>query len=187
MRLQGKVALITGAGGDLGRGMALRFAEEGARILVNDINLEKADETVNLIKEQGGEAVAHGADLTVAKEVEEMVGEVIRDWDHLDILVNNAGDIRDALITKMTEDDWDFAIDLNLKGSFLCARAVASHMTERHYGKIVNISSMAYKGNVGQTNYVSAKAGVIGLTRTLGLELARYGITVLWMKKHWRG
>jgi NAD(P)-dependent dehydrogenase (short-subunit alcohol dehydrogenase family) len=178
MRLQGKVALITGAGGDLGRGMALRFAEEGARILVNDINLEKADETVNLIKEQGGEAVAHGADLTVADEVEEMVGEVIRDWEHLDILVNNAGDIRDALITKMTEDDWDFAIDLNLKGSFLCARAVASHMTERHYGKIVNISSMAYKGNVGQTNYVSAKAGVIGLTRTLGLELARYGITV---------
>jgi len=178
MRLPEKVALITGAGGDLGRGMALRFAEEGARVMVNDRNFEKAETTVNLILDQGGQAAAHGADLTKSDEVEEMVGQVIKEWEQLDILVNNAGDIRDAMLTKMSDEDWDFVVDLNLKGSFICARAVAPYMIERGYGKIVNISSMAYKGNIGQTNYVAAKAGVVGLTHALGLELARYGINV---------
>jgi 3-oxoacyl-[acyl-carrier protein] reductase len=96
----------------------------------------------------------------------------------VDILVNNAGDIRDALVQNMTDGDWNFVLDLNLKASFVCARAVAPHMIKQGYGKIVNISSMAYKGNVGQVNYVSAKAGVVGLTQALGLELARYGINV---------
>jgi len=178
MRLPEKVALITGAGGDLGRGMALRFAEEGARVMVNDRNLEKAETTVNLVLDQGGQAAAHGADLTKADEVQEMVGKVIKEWGQLDILVNNAGGIRDAMLTKMSDEDWDFVVDLNLKGSFICARAVAPYMIERGYGKIINISSMAYKGNIGQTNYVAAKAGVIGLTQALGLELARYGINV---------
>ena len=178
MRLKGKAALITGAGGDLGRGMALRFAEEGARVMVNDKNLEKASETVNLVVQQGGRAVANGGDLTKADEVRGMVDELIKEWGKIDILVNNAGDVRDALLRKMTEEDWDFVVDLNLKGSFLCARSVAPHMIEQGYGKIVNISSMAYKGNIGQTNYVSAKAGVVGLTQALGLELARYGINV---------
>jgi NAD(P)-dependent dehydrogenase (short-subunit alcohol dehydrogenase family) len=178
MRLKGKAALITGAGGDLGRGMALRFIEEGARVMVNDKNLEKALETVNLVVQQGGTAVANTGDLTKADEVRGMVEQLIKEWGKIDILVNNAGDVRDALLTKMTEEDWDFVVDLNLKGSFLCARAVAPHMIEQGYGKIVNISSMAYKGNIGQTNYVSAKAGVVGLTQALGLELARYGINV---------
>lgn len=178
MRLGEKVVLITGAGGDLGRGMALRFAEEGAKVMVNDKNLGKAHETVDLVTKQGGVAAPNGADLTKAEEVKEMVGQVIREWGRLDILVNNAGDIRDALLTKMSDEDWDFVVDLNLKASFLCARAVAPHMIERGYGKIVNISSMAYKGNIGQTNYVAAKAGVVGLTQALGLELARYGINV---------
>lgn len=178
MRLRGKVALITGAGGDLGRGMALRFAEEGAKVTVNDKNLGKAQETVDLVTKQGGVAAPNGADLTKAEEVKEMVGQVIREWGRLDILVNNAGDIRDALLIKMSDEDWDFVVDLNLKASFLCARAVAPHMIERGYGKIVNISSMAYKGNIGQANYVAAKAGVVGLTQALGLELARYGINV---------
>ena len=178
MRLKGKAALITGAGGDLGRGMALRFIEEGARVMVNDKNLEKASETVNLVVQQGGAAVANAGDLTKADEVRGMVEQLIKEWGKIDILVNNAGDVRDALLTKMTEEDWDFVVDLNLKGSFLCARAVAPHMIEQGYGKIVNISSMAYKGNIGQTNYVSAKAGVVGLTQALGLELARYGINV---------
>lgn len=178
MRLRGKIAIITGAGGDLGRGMALRFAEEGAKVMVNDKNLGKAQETVDLVTKQGGVAAPNGADLTKAEEVKEMVGQVIKEWEQLDILVNNAGDIRDALLTKMSDEDWDFVVDLNLKASFLCARAVAPHMIERGYGKIVNISSMAYKGNIGQTNYVAAKAGVVGLTQALGLELARYGINV---------
>jgi len=178
MRLRERVALITGAGGDLGRGMALRFAEEGAKVVVNDKNLAKAQETVDLVTKKGGVAEPNGSDLTKAEEVKEMVGQVIREWGRLDILVNNAGDIRDALLTKMSDEDWDFVVDLNLKASFLCARAVAPHMIERGYGKIVNISSMAYKGNIGQANYVAAKAGVVGLTQALGLELARYGINV---------
>jgi 3-oxoacyl-[acyl-carrier protein] reductase len=178
MRLQGRTAIITGAGGDLGRGMALRLAEEGTRVMVNDKNLEKAQETVRLVLERGGQAMAHGADVTKATEVQEMIDQVINQWKQLDILVNNAGDIRDALLQKMTDEDWDFVVDLSLKGSFICARGVAPLMIERRYGKIVNISSLAYKGNIGQTNYVSAKAGVVGLTHALGLELARYGINV---------
>jgi 3-oxoacyl-[acyl-carrier protein] reductase len=178
MRLQGRTAIITGAGGDLGRGMALRLAEEGTRVMVNDKNLEKAQETVKLVLENGGQAMAQGADVTKAPEVQEMIDQVINQWKQLDILVNNAGDIRDALVQKMTDEDWDFVVDLSLKGSFICARGVAPLMIERRYGKIVNVSSLAYKGNIGQTNYVSAKAGVVGLTHALGLELARYGINV---------
>jgi len=178
MRLDGKVALITGAGGDLGRGMACRFAQVGARVVVNDINQDRAKETVDLIAGQGGQAMAYRADLTQSEEVNAMVAQIIENWKQLDILVNNAGDIRDAMLIKMSDEDWDFVIDLNLKGAFLCARSVAAHMIERRYGKIVNISSMAYKGNIGQTNYVSAKAGIVGLTQALGLELARYRINV---------
>ncbi len=178
MRLENKVALITGAGGDLGRGMAIRFAEEGASVVVNDIDLKKANETVALVTDLGGKAMAHGANLTVANEVNKMVAQVINDWEHIDILVNNAGDVRDALIQKMSDADWDFVVDLSLKGSFFCARAAAPHMIERGYGKILNMASMAYRGNIGQVNYVSAKSGVIGLTQALGLELARHGINV---------
>jgi 3-oxoacyl-[acyl-carrier protein] reductase len=158
--------------------MALRLAEEGARVAVNDINLAKANGTVKMVVDQGGTAKAYGADLTKAAEVQEMIDDIIKEWGCLDILVNNAGDVRDALLIKMTEEAWDFVLDLNLKGSFLCSRAVAPHMIDRQYGKIVNLTSMAYKGNVGQVNYVSAKAGVVGLTHALGLELARYGINV---------
>jgi 3-oxoacyl-[acyl-carrier protein] reductase len=178
MRLKDKTALVTGAGGDLGRAMALRLAEEGAWVMVNDLDLERAGETVELIRSAGGEAQAHGADITDRGRVEEMVSQVGEARGGLDILVNNAGDIRDALLGKMTDEDWDFVVDLNLKGSFICARAVAPGMIQQRSGKIVNITSMAYKGNIGQANYVSAKAGVVGLTQALGLELARFGINV---------
>ena len=178
MKLKGRVAVITGAGGSIGRGIALRLAEESAQVMVNDKDLKTALETVNLVISQGGKAMAHGADVTRTEEVHEMIQQVIKEWGQVDILVNNAGAIRDALLTKMTDEDWDFVVDLDLKGSFICARAVAAHMMERRYGKIVNISSMSYKGNIGQSNYVSAKAGVVGLTQALGLELARYGINV---------
>jgi 3-oxoacyl-[acyl-carrier protein] reductase len=178
MKLKGRVAVITGAGGSIGRGIALRLAEEGAQVMVNDKDSETALETLNLIISQGGKAMAHGADVTKAEEVHEMVQQVVKECGQIDILVNNAGAIRDALLTKMSDEDWDFVVDLDLKGSFICAREVASHMIEQRYGKIVNISSMSYKGNVGQVNYVSAKAGIVGLTQALGLELARYGINV---------
>ena len=178
MRLRDRTALVTGAGGDLGRAMALRMAEEGARIMINDLDLDRARETADLIRYAGGSAWAHGADVTSAEQVGEMVAQTVKETGGLDILVNNAGDIRDSLLVKMTDQDWDFVIDLNLKGSFVCARAAAPLMIEKRYGKIVNITSMAYKGNIGQANYVSAKAGVVGLTQALGLELARYGINV---------
>ncbi len=178
MRLEDKTAVITGAGGHLGRGTGLRLAQEGAKVMINDINVEEALRTVEMIKERGGEALAHGADVTRTKEVADMIGQTLSQWGQIDILVNNAGDIRDALLVKMTDEEWDFVVDLNLKGSFLCARAAAPHMIARRYGKIVNTASMAYKGNVGQANYTSAKAGVVGLTLALGLELARYGINV---------
>lgn len=177
-RLEGKTAVITGAGGDLGRGMALRLAEEGARILVNDKNRSRADETVGLVATRGGKAVANDADITDAAEVGRIMKDAIDRFGGVDILVNNAGDIRDALLVKLTDADWDFVIALNLKGSFLCTRAVAPHMIERKAGRIVNITSMAYRGNIGQTNYVCAKSGLVGLTHAAGLELARYGITV---------
>ncbi|MBM3555777.1 MAG: SDR family oxidoreductase [Alphaproteobacteria bacterium] len=177
-RLDGRTALITGAGGDLGRGMALRLAEEGARIVVNDKNRAKAEETVALVAARGGQAIADAADITDAKDVGRMVGEAIGRFGGLDILVNNAGDIRDSLLVRMSDADWDFVLNLNLKGSFNCTRAVAPHMIERKAGRVVNITSMAYRGNIGQTNYVCAKSGIVGLTHASGLELARYGITV---------
>jgi 3-oxoacyl-[acyl-carrier protein] reductase len=178
MKLKDRVAVISGAGGDIGRGIAIRLAEEGACIMVNDKNLEKAQETVNLISAQGGQARAYGADVTKIMDVKEMIDRVIREWKQVDILVNNAGDIRDAFLQNMTNEDWEYVLDLNLKGSFICAKTVAPFMIKRGYGKIVNISSLAYKGNIGQVNYVSAKAGVVGMTHALGLELARYGINV---------
>jgi 3-oxoacyl-[acyl-carrier protein] reductase len=178
MRLKDRVAVITGAGGALGRGMALHLAEEGAKVVVNDKNLRTAEETTKLIAERGGTAFAHGADVTNAAQVMEMVDSAIKQWEKIDILVNNAGVPKDALLVKMTEEDWDFVVDLCLKGSFICTRAVAPHMMERKYGKIINISSMSYKGNVGQLNYASAKAGLVGMTHSLGLELARYNINV---------
>ncbi len=178
MRLAGKTAIITGAGGDLGRGTAVRLTEEGARVLVNDIRLERAEETVAMVTGAGGEAMANAADITDAEAVGAMVEQALSAWGQVDILVNNAGDIRDSLIAKMSEEAWDWVLDLNLKGSFLCTRAVAPHMIERTSGRIVNLSSLAYKGNIGQANYVSAKSGIIGLTQASGLEFARYGISV---------
>jgi len=178
MKLKNKVALITGAGGDLGRGMAILFAQEGAKVIVNDINAEKARETVQMIISKGGTAVSETSDLTDSKAVLKMINQIINEQGNFHILVNNAGDVRDAQLVKMTDEEWDFVLDLNLKASFVCARAVAPHMIEKGYGKILNFSSMAYKGNIGQANYTSAKAGVVGLTQALGLELARHGINV---------
>ncbi len=178
MKLKDKTAIITGAGGHLGRGTAVRMANEGARIMVNDINLTAAEKTVQLIAQQGQSVLISGADVTRTDDVNKMVSDALNEWGQIDILVNNAGDIRDALLPNMSDDQWNFVIDLNLKGTFLCSRAVSRYMIERRYGKIVNLASMAYKGNVGQANYSAAKSGIVGLTRAVGLELARHGINV---------
>ncbi|MBU0462015.1 MAG: 3-oxoacyl-ACP reductase FabG [Proteobacteria bacterium] len=178
MKLEGKTAIVTGAGGYLGRGTAMQLAQEGAKVMVNDVNLTEAQKTVDAIIHQGGQAIADGTDVTRSDDVNKMVVRMLDRWGQIDILVNNAGDIRDALLPAMTDEQWEFVIDLNLKGSFYCARAVSSHMIERRYGKIVNTTSMAYKGNAGQANYSAAKSGVVGLTLAIGLELARYNINV---------
>ena len=179
MRLRGKVALITGASRGIGRATAIRFAEEGASIVVNFLqNADSATEVKNLIEDMGGKAITVKADVVNRKEVKERVDKTLEHFGHLDILVNNVGTPRDALIYKMTEEDWDFAINVNLKGSFNCAQFASVPMVKQKYGRIVNISSGAYKGQPGQANYAAAKAGLNGLTKTLAMELARFNINV---------
>jgi 3-oxoacyl-[acyl-carrier protein] reductase len=127
MKLKDRVAVVTGAGGHLGRAIALVLAGKGAKVVANDAHLRMASETADMIAAAGGESIAHGADVTKRLEVGEMIGQAVDRWGRLDILVNNAGGPRDAKLTRMTDEDWDFVIDLNLKGSFVCARAAAPH------------------------------------------------------------
>ncbi|MGA2463760.1 MAG: 3-oxoacyl-ACP reductase family protein [Thermodesulfobacteriota bacterium] len=179
MRLRGRVALITGSSRGIGRATAIRFAEEGASIVVNYIqNGDKADEVKRLIENMGGKAITVKADVANRTEVKEMIDKALEHFCRLDILVNNVGVPRDALIYKMTEEDWDFAINVNLKGSFNCVQFASVPMVKQKYGKIINISSGAYKGHPGQANYSAAKSGLVGLTKTLAMELARFNINV---------
>ncbi len=186
MRLRDRVALITGAGQGIGRATALRFAMEGARVAVNDVDQEAAEKTVSLIRQAGGTARFVPADVTKREEVETMINRIVERWGRLDILINNAGITRDALAVRLKEDQvkmmdeaaWDAVINVNLKGTFLCAQAAAVPMIRQQYGRIVNTASIGMLGNIGQANYSASKAGVVGLTRTLALEWARYNITV---------
>ena len=177
-RLDGKSALVTGAGGGIGRGIALALAQAGASITVNDINREEATRTAGMIRESGGTAAENFADIRDAHQVALMVSEAEQRTGRIDILVNNAGIICDSLIHKMSDEAWNEVLQLNLTGSFNCARAVVPGMIERKYGRIINISSMSYRGNVGQVNYCASKAGIVGMTQALALELAPKGITV---------
>ncbi len=178
--LQNKAALVTGGSRGIGRSIALKLAEKGAKVAVNYAGREDAaNETVNLIKQKGGEAFAIQADVSNAGEVQQMVKQVIAAFGSLDILVNNAGITRDNLIMRMKEADWDDVINTNLKGVFHCTKAVTRQMMKQRKGRIINISSIVgISGNAGQANYVAAKAGVIGLTKTTAKELASRNITV---------
>ncbi len=178
MRLQGKVALVTGAGSGIGAATAKRLATEGARVAAVDVIQGGVDVTVGAIQEAGGEAVAFVADVSDGASVAEMTRQVVERFGRIDILINNAGVNRDAMAVKMSEDQWDRVLDVNLKGTWLVAQAVQPHMRENNDGRIVNTASIAVWGNIGQANYSASKAGVIGLTRTLALEWARYGIRV---------
>lgn len=178
MRLQGKVAIITGAGQGLGAGMALRFAREGAKVVIVDVNEEMAHKIEEQINKEQGTAFALAGDVTSNQGIKDLVGKVVEKFGTVDILVNNAGITRDALIGKMTEEKWDQVIAINLKGPFNCCQAVIPIMRDKGYGKIVNISSAARFGNIGQTNYSSSKEGLVGMTRALAKELAPKGITV---------
>jgi len=179
-RFDGKVAIVTGASRGIGREIALNLAQEGARVAVNySGSKEKADEVVALITERGGEAFAIQADVSNADSVKLMIDKAMENFGSIDILVNNAGITRDNLLMRMKEDEWDDVLDINLKGVFLCTKAVTRQMMRQRAGKIVNVASIVgVSGNPGQANYVAAKAGVIGLTKTVAKELATRNINV---------
>jgi len=178
MRLQGKVAIITGAARGIGRETALLFAAEGAKVVICDL-LDEGEEVAEEIRSRGGEAIFYKLDVTDREAVKRMVDAVVERYGRIDILVNNAGITRDAQFLKMTEEDWDKVIAVNLKGVFNVTQAVAPVMVAQGKGKVVNAASVvALYGNFGQTNYVASKAGVIGMTKVWARELGRKGINV---------
>ncbi|MDA8331075.1 MAG: SDR family NAD(P)-dependent oxidoreductase [Candidatus Dormibacteraeota bacterium] len=178
MRLENRVALVTGAGRGIGAATASRLASEGAAVTVADIDAEVADQVAEGIRSQGGRALGVACDVSQSAAVSAMVERTVGEFGKLDILVTCAGLIRDNLVHKMTEEDWDLVIDTHLKGSFLCAQAAQAVMVKQRFGRIVLISSTSALGNRGQANYSAAKMGIQGLARTLALELGRYEITV---------
>lgn len=180
MKLIGKTALVTGASRGIGREIALELARQGVDVVVNYAGSEaKAHEVVEEIKGLGREAIAIQCDVSNSESVTDMVKETVDHFGKIDILVNNAGITRDNLLMRMKENEWDDVININLKGVFLCTKAVTRQMMKQRYGRIINISSVVgVSGNPGQANYVAAKAGVIGLTKTSAKELASRGITV---------
>ena len=173
MRFDDRVVLITGGGRGIGAASAQRFASEGARVVVSDMDLAPAEEVANPLK---GLAVV--CDVTNREQVEDMVARAVRELGGLDVLVCCAGIIRDNLLFKMSDDDWDAVIDTHLKGTFLCARAAQKPMVEQKSGKMVFLSSTSALGNRGQTNYSAAKAGLQGMARTLAIELGPFNINV---------
>lgn len=177
MGIENRVALITGSASGMGKQTALRMAESGAKIVINDVVAEKVEETVEEFKKAGFEVLGQVADICNKDAVEKMVETAVGTFGGIDILVNNAGLEKAGLLRKLSEADWDITINVNLKGAFLCSQAVHLSMVEKKHGRIINIASRAWLGGPGQAPYSSAKAGIVGLTRTLGLELGRKGIT----------
>lgn len=178
--LENKIALVTGASRGIGREIALTLAKLGAAVIVNYNGArERAEEVVALIKENGGEAIAIQANVAVAEDVERLFKEALAAFGRMDILVNNAGITKDNLILKMSEEEFDAVLDTNLKGAFFCMKQAAKLMLKQRGGRIINISSISgIMGNPGQANYCAAKAGLIGMTKSLARELGSRGITV---------
>ncbi|MFK5925272.1 MAG: 3-oxoacyl-[acyl-carrier-protein] reductase [Desulfuromusa sp.] len=177
--VQNKVALITGTSRGIGRGIALALAAQGAKIVAAGANLQATEAFVAELKAAGTDAIAVQCNVAVAADVEHLVKVAKESFGRIDILVNNAGITRDGLLLRMKEQDWDDVLDINLKGAFLCTRAVAKLMTKQRSGRIINIVSVVGQmGNAGQANYCASKAGLMGLTRSNARELAKRNITV---------
>lgn len=178
MGIQNRVVLITGSASGMGRQTALRMAENGATVVINDVDAGKLHDTVERFRERGFRVLGVEADISNKAAVEAMMQSVIDEFGRVDVLVNNAGMERAGALRKLSETDWDLTVDINLKGTFLCSQAAHSHMVANKHGRIINIASRAWLGGAGQTPYSSAKAGVVGMTRALAVELGRSGITV---------
>lgn len=178
--LENRVALVTGGGKGIGAAIARELAKEGAAVIINySTSAEAADQVKNDIIAEGGNAETYKCDVADYNEVKAMIGYITKTWGRLDILVNNAGIVRDNLLMRMSEEDFDRVIDINLKGTFNCIQNAARTMMKQRYGRIINISSVVgVYGNAGQANYAASKAGVIGMTKSVAKELGSRGITV---------
>ncbi|SPF54968.1 3-oxoacyl-(acyl-carrier-protein) reductase [Candidatus Desulfosporosinus infrequens] len=180
MMLNESVAIVTGSGRGIGRAIALELAAAGAKVVVNYAGRsDKAEETVKLIREAGGESLISQADVSQAEDVDRLIQTTLERFGKIDILVNNAGITRDSLLLRMKEADWDAVLATNLKGVFLCTKAVSKSMLKQRSGVIVNISSVVgLSGNAGQANYAAAKAGVVGFSKSIAKEFAPRGVRV---------
>lgn len=174
-----KTALVTGAGRGIGKAIALRLAQDGVKLVINNLDLDSARLVADEINASGGTAMAIAADVSSAVEVNAMFEAVAGRFGGVDILVNNAGITRDQLVLRMSDDDWDEVLGVNLKGAFLCTRGALRHMLKMRWGRIINMASIVgITGNTGQSNYAASKAGIMGFTRSVARELASRGITV---------
>jgi len=180
MSLTGKIAVVTGGSRGIGRAICLRLAKMGALVYVNYVSRsEAAEETVKIIDQAGGKAKAVGFDVADGTAVQAAFKAILKESGAIDILVNNAGITRDGLMARMKESDWDSVLDTNLKGAFLCSKVASRSMMKKKFGRIVNISSVSgFSGNAGQVNYAAAKAGLVGLTKSMAREYASRNITV---------
>ncbi len=177
--LKEKVAVVTGGGKGIGRAIVQELAFRGCRLVIPDIDIQSAKSTCDEIVKGGGEAVAFKTDVSIGVDVEEMIGKVVEKFSRIDILVNNAGITRDNLLMRMSEEEWDIVLKINLKSAFLCTKHVIRHMMKQRSGKIVNVSSVVgVMGNAGQVNYASSKAGLIGLTKSVAKEVASRNVQV---------
>ncbi|QOY34093.1 3-oxoacyl-ACP reductase FabG [Anaerobacillus isosaccharinicus] len=179
MRLEGKVAIVTGGGSGIGRETVLRFVSEGAKVMIADIDYIGGEETLTMVEAKGGDALFQQVEVSKKQSVDDMVNTTINIFGKVDILINNAGVTNDKMLGAMTPRDWYSVVDVNLTGVLFCTQAVMPYMIEQGGGTIINASSIAgIYGNIGQTNYAATKAGIIGMTKTWAKELGSKGITV---------